>query len=1085
MRQIYVILPSQGMDSLSLSASDEDCRELLSAWTCAYHPEILRQTRKINSPIYGLYVYDEPENAILLTPKPTQEILDWSWIERAENRNCVFVKNCSDLTTLTNEVLEILKHDAELDAEKAAEEAARKAAEEAAAKEASEKVAEKAEAESEAKPEPEPAGDETPAEWETPQKNVNIAAALPSGDPSAPKVQDEMPETADFLALGLMHLLSEVMSHKLQFMSYLDSYSFSSDILSALDAMDCGDAAKAHREMQNAWDQLIQSRQYYAPQDGYVFDLALLDRDYIPETFQAELEAGTPLNVLADGAVIRLLAEKYPAMLETLKKRLEAKTLSLAGGEETETELPLLTQEGILCRLLNGLAVYEKFLGRKPDFYGRRKFGLTPLLPNILKRLGFDGALHFTLDDGKFPTCEQSRIGWKGMDGQIVESLAKVPVDAAKADSVAGAPEALVGSINTDNSFGSLFTHWAGEGMTSEWFTLLKRACKWTQLLGTLSTFSGCMDATRYSSCEEKFSPEKYVSPYLSQMVAGKEADPISRWARYHQIRAKLESLVSLESLANCLAPKDAPLEVGKKLLERLEAQPVTTKDFYSAARQETLAAERKAAEKISSVLSDGTRKNALLLLNPMSFSAIRTTDLTEAEKNLSVPRLVPEEKDAVQRHFWETHAMDSRQPVHAARVEVPPLGFAFLTDSPAQPAAPEQQKATRNWLGLKKKVAPLPSPVSQDPETGMWVIHNELLTLRFDPYTGHLRSVFDLTHRGNRFSQQLAMRLKSSPIDSLAEENPEDYTIMAADSFKPHVYADRSSLAVTGRLMDRKGEICARFTQTTTLRRGSSIVEFEVFLEPLKEPGRNPWQSYYASRLAWGDSAVDLFRNVGFSTQPTSAFRVEAPYFVDVRPLHYAASTRIMSSVTHEIAQRVRGRELNREDFFPERGVETEYSDARLTLLANGHPWHRNCGNRRLDTLLMVQGETSRRFRFAVAVNTPYPMKTALGFMAPVVQTTAALKSPETAALSGWFGHVSRKNVVITHWESTENGVLIRCAETEGRNVRVTFRALHPIKTAEQTDFRGGCVNTYAIDGDQVSFEMFGNEFKEIRLSF
>ena len=55
--------------------------------------------------------------AILLTPKPTQEILDWSWIERAENRNCVFVKNCADLNALTAEVLEILKHDAELDAE--------------------------------------------------------------------------------------------------------------------------------------------------------------------------------------------------------------------------------------------------------------------------------------------------------------------------------------------------------------------------------------------------------------------------------------------------------------------------------------------------------------------------------------------------------------------------------------------------------------------------------------------------------------------------------------------------------------------------------------------------------------------------------------------------------------------------------------------------------------------------------------------------------------------------------------------------------------------------------------------------------
>ncbi|MBQ6109423.1 MAG: hypothetical protein IJK97_14515 [Thermoguttaceae bacterium] len=251
------------MDSLSLAGSDEDCRELLSAWTCVYHPDILRQTRKINTPIYGLYVYDEPENAILLTPKPTQEILDWSWIERAENRNCVFVKNCADLTALTAEVLEILKHDAELDAEAAAKNA--------------EEEAETAEGETASEPEPA-------------EETAKPAAALPSGDPCAKPSKEEMPQTVDFLALGMMHLLSEVMSHKLQFMSYLDSNGFADNILASLDAVDSGDADKAHRRMQDAWDQLIQSRQYYAPQDGYVFDLALLDRDYIPESFQAELD---------------------------------------------------------------------------------------------------------------------------------------------------------------------------------------------------------------------------------------------------------------------------------------------------------------------------------------------------------------------------------------------------------------------------------------------------------------------------------------------------------------------------------------------------------------------------------------------------------------------------------------------------------------------------------------------------------------------------------------------------------------------------------------------------------------------------
>lgn len=1146
MREVFIVLPSQGMDSLSLDGTPQDCQEILTAWTAAYHPEVLRRTRKTANPMYGLYIYEEPMDTILITPKPTQDILDSYWVERAEGRNCTFLRDCGSVHSLVTEIIRCLDEDAAKDAENEKNTAEIKDSE--TKKDEISEEDENSEKDGGPVENTEFAEDTQTAvntqETEDTQtaKNTNTTedAAVSESSEECGKLlsnnventDPKMPQIPDFLAFGMMHLLSELMAYKLQYMSYLDDFSFKKSLLAALDACAAGDAETAHREMQTSWDQLIQSRQYYAPQDGFLFDLTLLDAEYLPESFEKEVENASHMNLLASADVVELMAQKYPQMLAALKKAMGAGNVCLTGGEFSETELPLLTQDGIIRRLQFGLKKYEQYLdGKRPEFFGRRRYGLTPLLPNILKRLGFSGALHFTLDDGRFPTTEQSRIAWKGPDNISIEAISRIPTDAQNTDAVASLPVKIAGSLNVDNAFGAIFAHWAGENTTSSWYELLKRSCRWSPIFGSLSTFSECLDATKYSSTDEKFPADRYISPYLTQAAAENTVDPISRWTRYHQLRTRLEAVRSLENMNALLAGNagtsgnastsststasaggnSAGGSSAEALLQKLEERSDSLKDFYNTAWQEMLTLERAAAEKITAALSDGTRKNALLLLNPWSFTVARTTDLSDAEKLLSVSKLVPPEEGCVKRHFWEKNATNSKKPVHAAFSEVPAMGFAFLRDeseagisgaarvfgasgrsgipgNTGENTAFAGEKKSHSWFSFgfgKKKGDVLPPPVYKDAETGMWIMTNEHLMLRFDAYTGHLRAAYDNEHRGNRFSQQLAMRLKSVPFDSLAEETPEEYSLMAADSFKTAIYADRSELEVCGRLMNRRGEILAHFTQTTTLRRGSSVVEFDVYLEPKREPGKNPWQSYYASRLAWGDPTVDLYRSIGLTKLPTSAKKIEAPYFVDVRPIHYTATTRIVSSVTHELAQRVKGQELRSENFLPERSAETEYSPQRLTLLSNGLPWHRSLGNSRLDTLLVVRGETSRRFRFAVAVNTPYPTSTALQFMAPVVSIPAALKKDSSSPCSGWLGHVSHRNVVVTHWEAIPDGVKIRFTETEGRKTKVTFQTLYPAVNAYQTDFLGEKINTFPIEDGKTAFEITGFGTMEICIKF
>ena len=65
------------------------------------------------------------------------------------------------------------------------------------------------------------------------------------------------------------------------------------------------------------------------------------------------------------------------------------------------------------------------------------------------------------------------------------------------------------------------------------------------------------------------------------------------------------------------------------------------------------------------------------------------------------------------------------------------------------------------------------------------------------------------------------------------------------------------------------------------------------------------------------------------------------------------------------------------------------------------------------LDSILIVAGETARRFRFGIAIDPDYPMQSAVDALTPavVVQTTSG---PPPAGQSGWFFHLDSKNVQV-----------------------------------------------------------------------
>ena len=137
---------------------------------------------------------------------------------------------------------------------------------------------------------------------------------------------------------------------------------------------------------------------------------------------------------------------------------------------------------------------------------------------------------------------------------------------------------------------------------------------------------------------------------------------------------------------------------------------------------------------------------------------------------------------------------------------------------------------------------------------------------------------------------------------------------------------------------------------------------------------GSRPWDSYYAVRLAWKDPAATIFRGVNLAVVATELRRIESPQFLDIRRAYQ-----------------------------------------RTTLLCGGLPYHRRMGDRKLDTLLVVHGETARSFRLGVGLDVPQPLAAALGFLSPPLVLASQPRPPIT---SGWLFHLDCRNVLATHWE-------------------------------------------------------------------
>jgi alpha-mannosidase len=840
------------------------------------------------------------------------------------------------------------------------------------------------------------------------RRNEIVAASLACLDGGPGKVETELAD--DFFALGLGYLLVELLTRQMRYMSNIDEPHLRIEAVAAARAAVEGQTESARNRLRNCFDVLTEARERFYPVAAYLVDLLLVAPTTLGAGLRRELADATPKNVLISGQLVDQLGRTDMGTLAALRSALEQGTASLVGGEFDERELPLLPIESVLSELKQGAAVYRQWLGAAPTVYGRRRFGLSPVLPQVLSQLGYQGAVHATLDEGQFPKPAQSKTRWEGFDSRAIDALGRLPLDANLPESMLGFPRKMGEAMDHDHVATLVFAHWPGQ--TSPFFADLRRIASFAPCLGKFVTLADYFANTQRPADVTRFRADQYRAPYLRQAIIRQDSDSLSRLASQHHIRLQAEARQSLSTMVAAVTAASRTVAESAGSAQPAAAEVRTRHDLegaHEADRQAEMA--RRFAKSLGQDAGGGVA--GYLVVNPQLFAR----RVLVATPDLPCPPDCRPPLAAVQT---------SREPTRVV-VDVAPMGFAWIGPGAAEPA--------------KAKSKPAKSKPSKEA-----AISNEFLEVIVHQETGGIRAIRETNQRGNRMSQQLAFRLPSPrPKAGDLWRDPDEeaiYSASAIDSIEVLAGEALGQIVSRGRLLDLEGSLLASFQQTTTLVRGTRVVMLDIELDVRHEPRADPWGSYYASRFAWSDEAAELRRGVSLTSQPTEAKHIEAPNFIEVRSDKW-----------------------------------------RAAILTGGWPYHRRIGLRMLDSLLVVRGETERRFRLAIGVGLAHPAAAAIDLLAPAVVVPGA---PAPTNGAGWLFHLDVKNIVATHWEPFDEagrtvGFRVRLLEVEGRSGEARLRALRPMAAARRIDFLDQSLAVLSAEGDCIPFEFSAYEWLEI----
>lgn len=1034
--QLIILLPCYSLEDLQLSRSDEEAEELLSGWCGLFHPALLLQAESLPRWERAYDPPSSPDQALVVIPECSEKCLPSTWLADLPPGHALVVRRYKNLEGFL--------------------------------------------------------------------AALQDAKAMPS-EP----VDSEI--VAEFVALGYAYLQVELMTRQLRYMSNLDEIRFRDAVVKAAAAVFQGDSDQVTSNIQRGYDLLTESREYFYPVQSYLLDLTLTAETTLGPALCREVEAWSNSNLLTTGKLLRTMAEKYPNTFAAMKTAFEQGKVNIVGGQFQESPAGLLPQPALIRQFYRGAAVWQELLGVHPQIFGNRRFGLSAILPGILAGFRYEAALHFALDDGRFPTSNQSKIRWEGLDGAVVDAVGRVPVDASRASTFLKLGETVGRALDLDQAAAIIFAHWPGQ--VSPWYHALRRAGRCCPVLGRFVPMTEYLRNTQYVGSRVQYKADEYRSAYLSQAVAESRVDPIGRWMRYVRLWSAAESLMNLSLMRALISGiwdsicRELWAE-AEELLNSAEDKIDTREGFSQVAssskttahggdvRLDSLAgrgspeqpSETESADEAGSQdvpvetgspeaagdYAVSTEKDSLGTIakqeSPVELPESAQTDpLLARVKELldrgtrSLAELLPTDESSGQargtlwvnpmsflrfaRHESELLAVSVKQHIASGMQKtattVPTFGYSWQDPSAETRQTDEARPTVRRFSWLAQLWKPKRQPEGEEDI----LLEGETFQLRVDRTTGGIQGIYPLPYGRNLLGQRLGFRFPYSQTAGESEAEPESYySRTIAEQIERRVAeSGTQQVASRGRLVDVAGELIARFEQKITVWPHLPYARLDIHLEPHRMPDANPWTSYYACRFAWGDETMALQRSVGYATAESELPRLESLYFVGL-----------------------------------------EGGSHRLALLSPGIPYHRMEGIRKLDTLLIVRGETTRDFTLGIGVDLRYSLQAAMQLVQPFLTVDNV---PPPRPRSAWLLTLDVRNVMVSGIVPILDGdrlVGLRTSltETEGRAGDVSLAVCRNIKTAHRTDAFGEILEPLTVKEDRVLLGVgrFQTAFVELR---
>jgi alpha-mannosidase len=829
----------------------------------------------------------------------------------------------------------------------------------------------------------------------------------------------------DFLALGTTRWMLRDLAAAMGHPDAINHEALSRELLAGADAWQSCDRPSAVNRLRAGFEILTQARERFYPVDAYLVDLCLLDPAMPAGVLDGPLDLHVAISFLAPAQAIENQASRDPNGLERLRQAISEGWVDIAGGPYAEAEDLVLPLESILWQFRHGGEVYRASLDqRNVETYARRRFGLYTQLPQIAKRFAFRYALHLGFDAGRFPVRPETKRLWESPDGTSLETLLRPPLAADRPAQGLLLPWRLAATMRNDHVATLSLVHWPSP--VAPWYQDIRRGATYSPVLARWVTLNDYFQQTDRPYETFRPDPDSYVSPYLSQAVARREPEPISRLARHHRLRGQFESMEWIRAATLAVSTPDASEHRVREGTDELAA-PVSVETLIETGEHAEAAGALDGLEPIWA----GRLARGILAVRTGALVAPRTGYLVI--NPLGVPRRV-----AV---ILPEAALDLRPegPLRAAQftdegvfavVDVPAFGFAWV---PREPNL-EQPPAQPGGLSARGRT-----------------LKNETVEIEIDEATGGIRGVLAVGESTPRIGQQLVLLVPGGTADNAVASQ------MKADCFEID-YGGPVLLQATaaGHLYDpRSGARLARFSQRYRLWTGRPILEIDITLGEI-DPSwlesavqADPWSHYLACRWAWPDPTSMLRRTVLLAPEMTELARPETPDSIDI-------STRRQ----------------------------------RTALLFGGLPYHQKHGSRMLDTLLVAGNETERSFRLGVVLDLEHPFQAALDLVTPAVVVPTEMGPPALGARGWMIHVDQKAVLVthVGFLEKTGEGrgfgLDVHVLETAGQSARCRIRFFRNPTWARQIDFHGDLVIDLSVEGDGVLVDLTPNELVRLEVT-